>query len=136
MTLPPHLGDEPLETALPTRRRKRKAPQASERSIQIAIKSRLAFHGIVCLHIPNEGRRSKAAGFRLRQEGMIAGAPDLICIGAGGRVAWLEVKRADGRVAPAQAAFHDTLRDKGHLVAVVRSQDEAVDTLRAAGWFR
>lgn len=109
-------------------------PRASERAVQISIRHRLMLSGVVCLHIPNEGRRTVTAGRRLKQEGMLRGACDLICIGDAGRVAWLEVKSATGRVSDAQSDHHDMLRRKGHVVAVVRDQDEAVAALRAAGW--
>lgn len=111
-----------------------KVPVASERAVQISIRHRLTLSGVVCLHVPNEGRRSVVAGRRLKQEGMIRGACDLICIGDEGRVAWLEVKSATGRVSDAQRDHHDMLRRKGHIVAVVRDQDEAVAALRGAGW--
>lgn len=110
-----------------------KIPQ-TERAVQIAIVSRLIFHGIVAIHIPNEGRRSAIAGRRLKQEGMLKGAPDLCCVGDGGLTAWLEVKTAKGRLSEAQADCHALLRRKGHFVAVVRSQDQAVAALREAGF--
>jgi hypothetical protein len=109
---------------------------APERAIQNAIRQRLALHGVVCIAIPNAGQRSAAAARALRAEGMLRGAPDLVCVGDEGRVAWLEVKTAAGRVSDAQAEVHDLLRRKGHVVAVVRSQDDAVAVLRDAGMVR
>ena len=106
---------------------------APERAIQIAIRHRLQFYGITCLHIPNGGQRSVMAGRRLRGEGMMAGAPDLICIAPGGQVALLEVKAPGGRVSEAQRDFHALLASKGHRIAVVHSQDEALEALRAWG---
>jgi hypothetical protein len=111
-----------------------KLPRASERAIQIAIKNRLALHGVVALHVPNEGRRSVVAGRRLRDEGMIAGAPDLICICPDGRTAWLEVKAPGGRVSERQAEFHALLQRLGHRIAVVTDQDQAVSRLREWGY--
>lgn len=116
-----------------------KAPVPLERAVQIAIKKRLIFHGVICIHIPNAGRRSAAAGRRLKQEGMLPGAPDIIAIGEGGKVAWLEVKRpgySPSDVSDNQHDMHDTLRRKGHFVAIVTSQDEAVEALRSAGLIR
>jgi hypothetical protein len=111
---------------------KRAAP---ERAIQSAIRQRLIFHGVVCIAIPNAAKRSPGMARAMKAEGLMAGAPDLVCVGDHGRVAWLEVKAPRGVVSDAQASVHELLRRKGHLVAVVRSQDEAADTLRAAGWF-
>lgn len=109
---------------------KRRSP---ERAIQSAIRQRLLFHGVLCIAIPNAARRSPALAAAMRAEGMLAGAPDLICVGDQGKVAWLEVKAATGRLSPAQEDLHETLRRKGHAVAVVRSQDEAVQAMRDAG---
>lgn len=109
---------------------------APERAIQSAIRNRLMFHGVVCIAIPNAAKRSPAMARALKAEGMIAGAPDLICVGDGGKVAWLEVKAPGGRVSPAQEDMHALLQRKGHNVAVVRDQDQAVEQLRAWGMVR
>jgi hypothetical protein len=113
-----------------------KLPKAapSERQIQISIKNALVMFGVVCIHIPNEGRRSAVAGRRLKQEGLLPGAPDLVCVGDAGRVAFLEVKAQKGRLSDTQTDCHDMLRRKGHAVAVVRSIDDALKALREAGW--
>jgi hypothetical protein len=107
-----------------------------ERAIQIAIKQLLIMRGIVALHIPNGGKRSAVAGWMLRAEGMIAGAPDLLLLHSNGRTGWLEVKAAKGRLSDAQRAFHALLTRKGHRVAVVRSVDDAEAALREWGWVR
>jgi hypothetical protein len=123
--------DSVLEASKPKKARK---PKASESAIQQAIKQRLIFHGIVAVHVPNAGRRSVISGFKLKQEGMMPGFPDLICLGDAGRIGFLEVKTDTGRLSEAQERCHDMLRRKGHLVAVVRSQDDAVAVLQGAGW--
>lgn len=111
---------------------KREAP---ERGIQIAIKNRLALYGVVCIAIPNAAKRSPMLARAMKAEGMLTGAPDLICVGDGGRTAFLEVKAPRGTISEAQAACHEMLRRKGHIVAVVRSQDDAFAVLEGAGWF-
>lgn len=111
---------------------KRAAP---ERAIQIAIRDRLRLRGVTAIAVPNAGKRTVVAGMLLKAEGMFPGFPDLIVLGNEGRVAFLEVKAAKGRLSDAQEDCHDMLKRRGHLVAVVRSQDEAEDVLRSAGWF-
>jgi len=106
---------------------------ASERDIQIAIRRRLALYGVVAMHVPNAGKRSIVAGRRLREEGMIAGAPDLICICPRGNVAFLEVKAPGGRLSERQAEFHALLKHLGHRVAVVTDHEQAVACLREWG---
>lgn len=116
-----------------------KPPPPLEAKIQIAIKQRLILYGVVAAHVPNAGKRSKAAGRRLKAEGMITGFPDLVCVGDGGRTMFLEVKRprySPSDVSDAQRDMHDLLRRKGHHVAIVTSQDEAVEALRSAGMIR
>ena len=113
-----------------------KAPVPSEASIQIAIKARLMFHGCLVVHVPNAGKRSLVAGRRIKAEGMLPGFPDLL-IYRGGKHALLEVKRpgyTPSDVSPAQRDMHATLERLGFKVAIVTSQDEAVQALKDAGW--
>lgn len=112
-----------------------KAPRGRpEAAIQRAIKSRLMFHGIVCVAVPNEARRSAVLGRAMKAQGLLPGFPDLIVLGPNGAAAFLEVKAPDGRVSPAQAECHAMLERMGHRVAVVRSHEEAAETLRGWGW--
>jgi hypothetical protein len=109
-----------------------------ERAIQIQIRDALRWHGVRSRHIPNAGKRSPIAGRRLKQEGMVAGTPDLLCWLPGNppRVGWLEVKAAKGRTSDAQDNQLAILTADGFRCAVVRSVDEALDALRAWGWVR
>lgn len=131
------MGDEPL--AIPVRKRAtpRKTPPPQEAAVQRAIIDRLRFCGVLAVHVPNEGKRSVMAGLRLKGEGLRPGWPDLLCYSSDGKHALLEVKRPGWRpsdVSENQRACHAELRRRGHLVAVVASQDEAVAVLRGAGW--
>ena len=110
-----------------------------ESAVQIAIINRLALHGVVCIHVPNGGTRDPREARSLKAQGVMAGTPDLICIGIGGRVAWLEVKRpgyAPSAVKQSQRDMHHLLRRRGHLVAIVTTQDEAVACMREWGLIR
>lgn len=118
------------------RKTKLKLPRVSERSIQIAIKNHLIFHGVVCVHVPNAGKRSLAGGRIAKAEGLHPGFPDLILLRGGGLVGFLEVKAADGRLSPAQVDCHAMLRRLGQPLEVVRSQDEALAAVKAWGWVR
>lgn len=136
------LGDELLDTKLPRKPQKRRTPEPSEAQIVSSIRSRLFIAGIMSQVNANEAM-SKAFGRALRIKGTVSGFPDLSVIGPGGRVAWFEVKRPSWRPRlnakdaehwARQEACHQRLRALGHLVAVVRSQDQAVQVLREAGW--
>ena len=114
-----------------TRFRKRRA--APEAAIQKAIIDRLRWHGVMCIHVPNAGKRSAIAGRRIKAEGLRPGFPDLVAL-QGGRAAFLEVKAPKGRLSPAQVECHAELARQGFDVAVVTSQDEALAALRARGF--
>lgn len=126
--------DDIEELPLPGRTKKRKLPRAPERGIQIAIRQRLQFHGIVCVAIPNAGKRSIIQARLMKAEGMMTGFPDMIVLGKQGRVGFMEVKAADGRLSTAQEDCLDMLCRMGHNVAVVRSQDEAMAAVKRWGW--
>ncbi len=112
-------------------RRKRGNPEAQ---IQRAVIDRLRFLNVLCIAIPNEGKRSAINGRAMKASGLRPGFPDLLCICPAGRVGFLEVKAPKGRMSPAQEEMHAMLRGRGCNVAVVRSQDEAVAAIEAWGW--
>lgn len=106
-----------------------------EAAIQKAIVQRLRWHGVLCHHSPNEGKRAAVTGKRLTGEGMRPGWPDLECFGqTRDERAFLEVKAPKGRLSPAQIECHAELTRRGQFVRVVTSQDEAVEALRSAGF--
>jgi len=59
-------------------------------------------------------------------EGLPEGFPDLLFIGEDGRVAFIEVKTAKGRVRESQKKFISFLRQYGHRAGVARSIEDAV----------
>lgn len=112
----------------------RKRSGNPEAAIQRAILARLRWHGILCHHSPNEGKRAAITGKRLKGEGMRPGWPDLACYGPNGEHALLEVKAPKGRLSDAQRECHAELARRGIAVHTVTSQDEAVAALREAGF--
>lgn len=113
-----------------------KPPVPKEAQIQRAILDRLRLRGVLCVHVANEGQRSARTGARLKGEGMRSGWPDLACYQAG-RHALLEVKRPGYRpsaVSANQRECHALLEGQGFAVAIVTSQDEAVEALRMMGF--
>lgn len=127
-------------------KRAAKAPIATETGLQISIISRLAFHGIVCVHIKNERKQSIAAGRAMKKAGVLPGMTDLVALQGDRRAAFLEIKRpgwkppgpdAKGEGAQhyrRQCEVHDMLRRLGFWAGFVTSQDEAVAALREAGF--
>ena len=53
-----------------------------------------------------------------------AGTPDILAVGPGGRFVGIECKTGAGRPNKAQKAWHETARNAGALVLVVRSERE------------
>lgn len=91
--------------------------------------------------IPNGGMLSKGYRFRLLNEGLIAGWPDLGLALPGGHIAWIECKRpvtlkwsektnrmiiADGggRVDKWQEIVHNMLRGLGHEIIIVTDESQ------------
>lgn len=114
-------------------RKRRGSPEAS---IQRAIIGALRWHGIMAVHVPNGGKRTTAAGRRLKSEGMRAGFPDLACYSRDGQHGLMEVKAARGVLSDDQHDCIEELVLRGVKVAVVRSIDDALAAVRAWGWVR
>jgi hypothetical protein len=81
----------------------------------------------LALHIPNEGKRSAVAGYRLKRVGMKPGTPDvLLPIAAGGyHGLWIEMKAIGGRLTEAQQEVIAMLRGQGYKVEVCFGWDAA-----------
>lgn len=83
-------------------------------------------------HVPNEGKRSKANGARLKSEGLRAGVPDINLDVARGEYHGLRIemkRRRGGCVSPEQAAWLEALREQGYAAIVARGWEEAADAI-------
>lgn len=83
-------------------------------------------------HVPNEGKRSKANGARLKSEGLRAGVPDINLDVARGEYHGLRIemkRRRGGRVSPEQAAWLEALREQGYAAIVAHGWEEAADAI-------
>lgn len=107
----------------------------NELQIQTLFRSRARMQcpAVRVVAIPNAAKRGQKAMNQARREGAAWGAPDVICIWPGGGVAWIEFKRADGKLRPNQAEFQDMLASYGHKATVARSPEDALAFLREAG---
>ncbi len=84
------------------------------------------------IHIPNEGKRSKREGAKLKRLGLRPGAPDIILPIANGKhnALFIELKRLEGgRVSPAQKEFLQTLTDFGAKAVVCFGWVEAAKVI-------
>lgn len=83
-------------------------------------------------HVPNEGKRSRANGARLKAEGLRAGVPDINLDVARGEYHGLRIemkRRRGGRVSPEQAAWLEALREQGYAAIVAYGWEEAADAI-------
>jgi hypothetical protein len=70
----------------------------------------------------------------LKADGLRAGFPDLICIASGGRCGFMEIKREGEKLGENQIHWAGALEHLGHQHAVVRSIEDAAETLQKWGW--
>jgi hypothetical protein len=94
-----------------------------ERSLQASIVRALNLLGYIVIHIPNQYSYG-----RIRDAGVLSGAPDLIVL-KDGKVWFLEVKTENGRLRPSQKEFGKLLYEHGFQYHVVRSVDDALSAV-------
>ena len=106
-----------------------------ESPVQAAILDAIAtLYPSVFVHsIPNGGFiLSARAVAKLKWQGLKPGVPDLALYWSGGH-GMIEVKAEGGRLSDDQIAVHAILRDRGVKVAVCRSIDDLIQTMREWG---
>jgi len=125
---------------LPARNKSKRVPRKprdpklgpTEHKIQTALFDYLALAAKPELEIraiPNGEKRHISVASRLKAEGVRRGTPDIFVCLPGGKIAWLEMKAAKGRLSEDQIAFRDRVLSLGHLWAMARSVDEAIEHL-------
>jgi hypothetical protein len=95
----------------------------TEHRMQAAFCKWLRARGIFHFAIPNGGARNAITGKRLKDEGVLAGVPDLFLPGL--RL-FIEMKAPNGRLTAAQEECHRMLEECGYRIAVCRSMEEAI----------
>lgn len=104
-----------------------------EHNLQVLIVNILRANKIFCFAVPNGGRRDAVTGAKLKQEGVIAGASDLVVIMPQGKVLFVELKNGKtGRQSPEQKQFAARLAEMGHKYEVWRTIDDAVNFCKGA----
>lgn len=107
-----------------------KAPTEHEEQVNLFRWFRMRHDGMVMYAIPNGGARNSITGARLRDEGVLAGVPDIFlpCPSGGKHGLYIEMKRQKGgRVSAPQKAVMQALRMQGYEVAVCHGWQEARD---------
>lgn len=82
-------------------------------------------------HIPNEGKRSRITGARLKQAGLKPGVPDIhLPIARGGYIGlYIELKFGKNKTTDNQKDWLRDLRQAGHFTAVCYGWEQAKDLI-------
>jgi len=114
-------------TAQPRRR------QSKEHSEQTRFVMRVrAFHpDVLCFAVPNGASVSAAQRLRLTHEGVMAGVPDLLLFRAGLPPLAIEMKTDTGKASKEQLLAHQALQERGVVVQLCRSAEEAYNAMTA-----
>lgn len=111
-----------------------------ETLIQRDVRKYLAGRGYVSVHVPNGAtlsgdRQSRARQMaNLKRDGLMVGFPDLMVFNTRGAVGFMEVKTPTGKLSQNQSQVQSWMERDGFKYAVVRSKDDARETIKAWGW--
>lgn len=110
-----------------------------EHALQVKVLAHLTQYGRPDLYwfaIPNGDLRHPSVGRRLKAEGVKPGSPDLCVMLEAGRTGWLELKAPRGVLSDAQKGFAARADRLGHLWAVARNMEQAIEALTSWGVMR
>lgn len=102
----------------------------TEHTIQNEIRVALTENGYTVFRA-NVGKVKTADG-RWFDTGLPKGHPDLYGFRPDGKIFYIEVKNANGRVRPEQKQFIKTVKARGALAGIARSVEDALDIVRGA----
>ena len=110
-----------------------RAPSEHVEQTKVVARFRSHYPDDIIFAVPNGGGRTKTDASRLKNEGVLAGVPDLVVPTARGGYHGLYVemkRRTGGRVSEAQRRVLDYLQDQGYFVTVANGADEAWDRIQ------
>lgn len=88
--------------------------------------------------IPNGGLRNRVTAYSIKQEGAVAGVPDLfLAIPRGGKCGlYIEMKRAvGGKLSKDQKEMLPLLEAQGYAICLARGRANAIDAIKSyMGW--
>ena len=111
--------------AVRTQKRKRK-PKHIEESIQVACVKwfRLQYPNLVIFAVPNGGSRNLYEAKNMKESGTLAGVADLVIVGNGGRVLFVEMKAGKNKQEDSQVLFQNKVEKLGHKYIICRSREQ------------
>jgi len=121
---------------LPSTRAPRLDREGIEQAALISeLRARMPKVADLIYHVPNGGHRHKSVAGKLKQQGVVAGIPDLVLTMARGGYfgLYIEFKATppnDAAVSPAQHERIRKLNEQGYLAIVCRGHFDAVEAIR------
>lgn len=112
----------------------------SEEREQFVVVQWLEIKRLTFIHVPNEGKRSRLAGAKLKAQGLKTGFPDLLIFDIppkrpGYRGVAIEMKRIEGSKTPKeQQEWLAKLREHGWFAMVCKGADKAIKALEELGF--
>ena len=108
-----------------TQKRKRK-PRHIEESIQVACVKwfRLQYPNLVIFAVPNGGSRNLYEAKNMKESGTLAGVADLVIVGNGGKVLFVEMKAGKNKQEDSQVLFQNKVEKLGHKYIICRSKEQ------------
>ena len=113
-----------------TQKRKRK-PRHIEESIQVACVKwfRLQYPNLVIFAVPNGGSRNLYEAKNMKESGTLAGVADLVIVGNGGKVLFVEMKAGKNKQEDSQVLFQNKVEKLGHRYIICRSKEQFMKEL-------
>ena len=105
-------------------------------ALMAELRARMPAVADLVYHVPNGGHRHKSVAAKLKQQGVVAGIPDLVLTMARGGYfgLYIEFKATPPNDAALSSSQHERLRklnEQGYLAVVCRGHFDAMEQIRA-----
>lgn len=118
--------DEFLKLEASRAQKRKRRPRHIEESIQVACVKwfRLQYPNLVIFAVPNGGSRNLYEAKNMKESGTLAGVADLVIVGNGGRVLFVEMKAGKNKQEDSQVLFQNKVEKLGHKYIICRSKEQ------------
>ena len=118
--------DEFLKLEASRAQKQKRKPRHLEESIQVACVKwfRLQYPNLVIFAVPNGGSRNLYEAKNMKESGTLAGVADLVIVGNGGRVLFVEMKAGKNKQEDSQVLFQNKVEKLGHKYIICRSREQ------------
>ena len=118
--------DEFLKLEASRAQKRKRKPRHIEESIQVACVKwfRLQYPNFVIFAVPNGGSRNLYEAKNMKESGTLAGVADLVIVGNGGRVLFVEMKAGKNKQEDSQVLFQNKVEKLGHKYIICRSKEQ------------